>query len=490
MTTSAPPRPAALDEDRRLRAALLDLSDAELAAWLDGLTDAEVEDLEYRWSVWARDEQLEPAGLWRFWWIKAGRGFGKTRSGAETIKRWAHDFEWLSIIAPTADDARDICIEGESGILAVSPRWWRPTFNPSKRRLTWPNGARATYFTADEPERLRGKQHQRAWLEEPASWRYPEAWDQFLFGLRLPPDPRAVITGTPKPTRVILEIARDPATVITGGSTYENMANLAPAAAQAILGRYEGTRLGRQELEAELLEDVPGALWTRSTIQHRTVAEGPLDVGALKRIGVGMDPSVSDGEDASHTGIVAAGVGWDGRGYVLADRSTRGTPRRRAVAAVKLALELGAEAIVVETNNGGDWLPAVIRPIIEQLAEPGQQRPRVVTVKASRGKVTRAEPVAAQYEQGVWQHAPIDPPREGARGPIPPLSALEDQMVMWVEGDPSPDRLDALVWVATWLHPDGKPRSRPTRTAADAGSEAERRAGRRPITEGMKGRQW
>jgi phage terminase large subunit-like protein len=239
----------------------------ELAA---ALSPADARALLYDWPFWARPAQLPPQGNWRIWLLLAGRGFGKTRTGAELIRARvaASTARRLALVAPTAADARNVMVEGESGILAISPPWDRPRYEPSKRRLTWPNGAIATLYSADEPERLRGPQHDATWCDELASWRYPEAWDMLMFGMRLGPDPRAVVTTTPRPTKLIRTLIADPTAVVTRGSTYENRANLAPAFLDQIIRKYEGTRLGRQEIEAELLDDVPGALWTRGIIDH------------------------------------------------------------------------------------------------------------------------------------------------------------------------------------------------------------------------------
>jgi phage terminase large subunit-like protein len=252
-----------------------------------------------------RANQLPPDGDWRVWLLLAGRGFGKTRTGAELIRARAMALaaRRLALVAPTAGDARDIMVEGESGILAISPPWERPRYEPSKRRLTWPNGAIATLFSADEPERLRGPQHDAAWCDELASWRYPEAWDMLMLGLRLGADPRVVVTTTPQPTKLIRDLIADPTVVVTRGTTHENRANLAPVFLGQIVRRYQGTRLGRQELEAEILEDVPGALWNRGMIEATRASRAP----ALIRVVVAIDPAVSSTAGADETGIIVAG---------------------------------------------------------------------------------------------------------------------------------------------------------------------------------------
>src|SRR6185437_444861 len=243
------------------------------AAWLASLPElqrtrllrqmgvADRQAIRADWSFWARAEQRPPAGDWRVWLLLAGRGFGKTRTGAELVRArvGAGRARRVALVAPTAADVRDVMVEGESGILAISPENERPVYEPSKRRLTWDNGAVATLFSADEPERLRGPQHDFAWCDELAAWRHPEAWDMLMFGLRLGSDPRVVVTTTPRPTSLLRELIADPTVLVTRGSTFENRANLAPVFLGQIVRKYEGTRLGRQELEAELLEDVPGA---------------------------------------------------------------------------------------------------------------------------------------------------------------------------------------------------------------------------------------
>ena len=247
-------------------ASLPETTGKDLAA---AFSPAEARALLYDWSFWARPAQRPPTGNWRVWLLLAGRGFGKTRTGAELVR--ARVAAWtarrLALVAPTAADARNVMVEGESGILAISPPWDRPRYEPSKRRLTWPNGAIATLYSADEPERLRGPQHDATWCDELGSWRYPEAWDMLMLGMRLGNDPRVVVTTTPRPTKLIRALIADPTAVVTRGSTYENQTNLAPAFLQQIIRKYEGTRLGRQELEAEILDDVPGALWTRGVIE-------------------------------------------------------------------------------------------------------------------------------------------------------------------------------------------------------------------------------
>ncbi|HEY0838862.1 MAG TPA: terminase family protein, partial [Vulgatibacter sp.] len=294
-------------ETRSLRASLLSLEPAVRAEVLAGLSDEHAAALLYDWrGLWARDPQVTPQGEWRTWLLLAGRGFGKTRVGAEWVREQVESGKArrIALVARSAADIRDVMVEGESGILAVSPPWNKPKYEPSKRRLTWPNGAIATTYSADEPNLLRGPQHDAAWADERAAWRYDDAWDQLMFGLRLGSDPRCVVTTTPRPTKAIKELIADSGTFVTRGSTYDNRANLAKAFLEKIVKKYEGTRLGRQELNAEILEDTEGALWTMALIEASRVAEAPA---GLVRIVVGVDPAVTSGESSNETGIVICG---------------------------------------------------------------------------------------------------------------------------------------------------------------------------------------
>lgn len=406
------------------------LPESELQAAIEDLTEEEASALLYDWEFWARPSQLPPPGDWRVWLILAGRGFGKTRTGAETVidrvRRGVS--KRVGLIAPTAADARDVMVEGESGILACSPPDFRPLYEPSKRRLTWPNGAVATLFSAEEPDRLRGPQHDFIWADEPAAWKYPETWDMAMFGLRLGTDPRVIATTTPRPTRMIRDLVADPGTVVTRGTTYENARNLAPAFLTAIVKKYEGTRLGRQELNGEILDDNPGALWHRGVIENLRVREYP----SLLRIVVGVDPAVTSDSTSAETGIVVAGIAADGHCYVLEDASLQGNPLAWATAVARAYDQHRADRVVGEQNNGGELVEANVRTVAPRISYKG--------VWASRGKRTRAEPISSLYEQGKVHHV----------GTFP---TLEDQMCDWApdSGDPSPDRMDALVWALTEL---------------------------------------
>jgi phage terminase large subunit-like protein len=398
------------------------------------LSDEESLALLYEWRFWARAEQLPPDSDWLCWLLLAGRGFGKTRTGAEWVRDQVESgrCKRIALVGPTAGDVRDVMVEGESGLLAISPPWDRPTYEPSKRRITWESGAIATTYSADEPERLRGPQHDGAWCDELGSWRYPEAWDMLQFGLRLGDQPRVVVTTTPKPVKLIRELLADPTTAPTRGTTYDNRANLAAPFFAKIVKKYEGTRLGRQELRAEILEDMPGALWTRALIESLRVRTAP----ELVRIVVAIDPATTSGENSDESGIIVAGIDRDQVGYVLDDLSIQGTPDEVCRRAVKAYRDYHADRIVAETNNGGDWIESLLKTADPNIAY------RKVT--ASRGKATRAEPISSLYEQHRFHHV----------GAFP---TLEDQMCAFTPGFDrkaagySPDRMDALVWAGTDL---------------------------------------
>ena len=365
------------------------------------------------------------------WLLLAGRGFGKTRTASEDMAAYGLDNPGanLAVVAETFSDARDVCFEGESGLLACLPESSVRLWNRSIGELFLSNGTKYKVFSGDKPGGLRGYQHNRAWVDELAKFRYArETWTQLMLGLRSGENPQVVVTTTPRPISLLKDLRKRENTHVTTGSTFDNAANLAAPFLQEIRERYEGTRVGRQELYAEILDDVPGALWTRAMLERAFAKEAPL----LSRVVVAIDPAVTSGEDADETGIVVAGKGRDGRAYVLADRTCRLSPdgwARRAVAAFE---EFGADRIVAEANNGGDLVERVVRTVSPRISYK--------KVHASRGKRVRAEPVAALYEQGKVSHV----------GGFP---ELEDQMVAFVpEGsEESPDRVDALVWALTEL---------------------------------------
>lgn len=417
------------------------LPPAERRKFLNGLSPREAQELVHHWGFWARANQLAPEGDWRTWLVLAGRGFGKTRTGAEHVRDMVECGRWrrVALVAPTAADARDVMVEGESGLLAVCPPSFMPKYQPGKRRLVWPNGAIATTYSAEQPRRLRGPQHDGAWADELAAWRYTETWDMLMFGLRLGDDPRTVVTTTPRPIPLVRELMSSATTIVTRGTTYDNRANLAPAFMSSIIRKYEGTRLGRQELNAELLDDNPYALWKRDQVE--ALRRGQRDVPELVRIVVAVDPQVADPKpvekkdpESAETGIVVAGVDRMGHFWVLEDASLLGSPGEWAGRAVDKYIEYEADCIVAEVNNGG----AMVEFTVSTVAAARGLNVAYKGVHASRGKQTRAEPVASVYEHGRAHHV----------GAFP---VLEDQMCEWVPGMKSPDRMDALVWAATDL---------------------------------------
>lgn len=409
------------------------------------MTEAQATELLYNWRFWGRPAQLAPPGDWSTWMMLAGRGFGKTRAGAEWVRSKVcgstplakGEARRVALVAETAADARDVLVEGDSGILAVCPNDFRPTYEPSKRRLTWPNGAVAHTYNAREPGQLRGPQHDLAWADELAKWRYAdETWDMLQFGLRLGDNPQQIVTTTPRPIKIVRELMKDDTCVVTRGSTYDNAANLSAKFIKRVRAKYEGTRLGRQELYAHVLDDAPDALWQRANLDYFRRKESELP--PMQRIVVAIDPAAKKNEmpeDGAATGIVAAGLGEDGRGYILEDGTLRASPNGWARRAVSLFDRFSADTLVGETNNGGEMVKEVVRSV----------RPGIpfIEVTASRGKWTRAEPVAALYEQGRISHV-------GA------FAALEDEMVLFGPNgivDGTADRVDALVWALAQLFP-------------------------------------
>lgn len=422
-------------------------------------------DISFNWGLWARDNQLEPAdalpsGLfWVTWLILAGRGYGKTRTGAETVNKWAQtgNYGRIAIVATDAADGRDVMVEGDSGIINCSHPNFRPAYEPSKRRLTWPNGAQGFIYSAEDPDSLRGPQFHAAWCDEICKWAYPiETWDNLQFGLRLGDHPKQIVTTTPRPIKLLKDIILRDDTHITRGSTYENLNNLAPPFRAQVVARYEGTRLGRQELNAELLEDVPGALWQRSQIDEcraQRLENGKIMYkGAeveMAEILVAVDPTTgaNDDEDGpqNECGIIVTGKGRDGRGYVLDDRTITGSPDEWGKAAVQAYDDWKASWLVYETNQGGEMVASVLRACAKALREAKERSSDHIPLRkvhASRGKVTRAEPVSALYEQKRISHV----------GAFP---KLEDQMAEFTsdfdkkKAGYSPDRVDALVWAFT-----------------------------------------
>ena len=400
-------------------------------AWAESLTAAELASLNYDWSFWGRPEQQEPEGDWATWLALAGRGFGKTATGVQWIrKRVREGAQSIALIAETQKDLEEVVVPR---LLDCHPPHERPSARFKPVRLIWPNGAQALGYNGTEPDQLRGPEFDTAWVDELAKYRYAqETWDMLQFTMRRGARPRVFVSTTPRPIPVVKSIAADPRTVVTRGSTFDNAANLPPAFLLAMRNRYEGTRLGRQELNAEILDDMPGALWTRAMFDEHRVKAAP----EMQRIVVAVDPSGTKGasDDGDSIGIAVAGLGLDGRGYVLADRSCKLSPDgwgKRAVAAYH---EFRADRIVAERNFGGDMVRFVIQAADKSVAYQD--------VTASRGKTIRAEPVAALFEQG----------RVSMVGAFP---ELEDQLCAMTGsgylGEGSPDRADALVWALTDL---------------------------------------
>lgn len=426
------------------------LPESERHSALEGLSTKDKTALRYHWPFWARPDQMAPEGDWSTWLVLAGRGFGKTRMGAEWIRDLAHKNPGcrIALIAETAADARDVMIKGDSGLLSVDPTLDEDCWSPTNRCLTWPNGSRAWAYNATTPDQLRGPQHHFCWIDELAKFEYmQETWDQALFGLRLGEHPRVLVTTTPRPLPLIRKLMADENTVVTRGRTLDNKANLAETAVRQLYDRYEGTRLGRQELEGEILDDIPGALWTREAIDTARVREAPED---LERVYVAVDPATSSNEGSDEHGIVVVGLSRDSdgyaRGYVLHDGSLRGTPEEWAKKAVALYRRYSADKIIAEKNQGGEMVSSVIKA--QDRSVP------VELVHASRGKHLRAEPISALYEQGRVHH-------------VGRFDELEDQMCTFSvdssRAEGSPDRMDALVWGLTKLFEKIAGRARKTR---------------------------
>jgi phage terminase large subunit-like protein len=413
-------------------------------AFLGGLSEGALMSLPWLFEFWALPHQLPPEGAWKTWVIMGGRGAGKTRAGAEWVRAEVEGARPLdpgrarrvALVGETVEQAREVMVFGESGILACSPPDRKPEWEATRKRLLWPNGAVAQVFSAHEPEALRGPQFDAAWVDELAKWKRAEdAWDMLQFALRLGEHPRQVVTTTPKNVGVLKAILKNPSTVITHAPTGANKAHLAASFLAEVQARYAGTRLGRQELEGELLEDVEGALWTTATIEAGR-AERPE---RLSRIVVAVDPAVSGKTGADECGIVVAGALTEGppetwRAWVLEDASLSGSPLHWAEAAVSAFRRHGADRLVAEVNQGGKLVESLVRQVDPLIPYRG--------VSALAGKAARAEPVAALYEQGRVHHL---------RG----LERLEDQMcrmtVAGYQGRGSPDRVDALVWALSEL---------------------------------------
>jgi phage terminase large subunit-like protein len=412
---------------------------------LTNLSERESHEIVSRWKIFAHAHQIPPdlapdGNPWHTWLMIGGRGARNTRARAEWIRAQAlglppfatEKASRIALIGETEHDVREVMIEGVSGLLAVHAWHERPAWLPSRKRLEWSDGQIAQVFSADDPQSLRGPQFCCAWSDEMAKWRYAEAaFDMLQFGLRLGAQPRQLITTTPRPTALLKRLIGDPTSVVTRAATRANAHNLAPTFLQNVMGRYAGTRIGRQELEAEIIEDRPDALWSRAVLENCRVSEAP----PLQRIVVAVDPPAGSGKRAAACGIVAAGITEGGICYVLADDTVSGlTPNGWAMKAAALWHALRADALVAEVNQGGDMVRTVINEVDSSVP--------VTNVHASRGKWSRAEPVATLYEQGRVKHAGI-------------FAALEDEMcdfgVSGLSSGKSPDRLDALVWAIATL---------------------------------------
>ena len=424
------PRPGASGRIKRA-SDLLGLDPGARARVLEEMTPRECAEVFHDWTFWARDDQAPPPGDWIIWLILAGRGAGKTRAGAEAVRAWVQDYPIVNLIGATLADARDIMVKGESGILACCRRDERPRFLAAELKLEWPNGAVSALFSAEEPDRLRGKQHMKLWCDELAAWRQPDAFDQAMLGLRLGDKPQAIVTTTPRPSKIIKALAAGKDTIVTRGSTFDNRAHLARAFFERITARYKGRAIGRQELFAEIVEETPGALWTRALLERQRVAPeaAPKE---FAEIVVAVDPPARSGSKSDECGLVVAAKAENGLFYVPADLTSQGETPGAWGARVGAAFRgFKANRVVAEINNGGDMVAEVLRQ-----SEPNLP---VRAVHATRGKFLRAEPIAAAYERGLVFHV-------GA------FMKLEDQLcALTPDFDRraagfSPDRADALVW--------------------------------------------
>lgn len=413
------------------------LSPSSVAKLNASLTDAEKAALIYDWPKWARPNQMPPPGDWDGWLIIAGRFGGKTRTGAEFVRAEvdAGRARRIALIGETSADGKDVMVQGESGLLAVCPPWNKPAFVSSnskgRPKVTWPNGAQATLYDAREPDQLRGPQHDLIWFDEGAKYRYAqEVFDQAMFGLRLGMKPRWLMTTTPRPIKLIKALMKDAHVHVTQYSSHVNLRNIAPSVRANVIDRYAGTRLGRQEIDAEILEDIPGALWTRRNLDENRIRLDQLP--PLVRLVVAIDPAITSGDSANETGIICAGTSEAQRGFLIEDASMRGTPDGWARRAIACYRQYEADAIIAECNQGGEMVERVLRSVAPDVP--------VRLVRATRGKYVRAEPIAALYEQGRVSHV----------GTFP---ELEDQMIAFTPetaalrtpGDHF-DRTDACVW--------------------------------------------
>jgi phage terminase large subunit-like protein len=416
---------------------------ARREAWLAGLSPDEAAALEYDWSFWARPKQMAPKERYLTWILVGGRGFGKSRCGAQWVIDRAENGkagDRITIVGRTLTDAQGIQVEGDSGILAHSPPWFMPRWSPANNELLWPNGVKGLVFGATAPDAFRGWQSSAFWADEWCAWQHPDCLAQLLLGLRLGQAPQGIITTTPRPSKQLRELMERETTIVTTGTTHENLQNLAPTFAAEILSQYEGTTLGRQELYAEILDDAEGALWKRAQLDETRVTRHPK----LLRVVVGVDPAGSNSAKSNQTGIVVAGLGDDKDYYVLKDGTISASATQWATHAASLYHAFGCDRLIAETNLGGDMVGSIIRVVDPTVAYRG--------IHASRSKIVRAEPIAALYEQGRVHHVGFFP-------------ELEDEMCTYDPMSPdklrskstSPDRLDALVFALSDLHKNAKP---------------------------------
>ena len=411
------------------------LSESERNDYLSQFSEYELERLLNSYEFKARTKQKFPTGNWDTWLIRSGRGFGKSFIGSNWVINQAQTQKYpIALIGSNAADVRDYMVEtGESSIIKQSPKWFTPQYQPSKRRLVFPNGVIAITYTAEDPDQLRGFNGNSAWCDELAKYQYPEeVWDNLNFSLRLGENPKKVVTTTPRPIKLIKELIKDPKVIVTTGSTYENRSNLANQFITSIYEKYGGTRLGRQELEGEVLLDNPGALFNYTNLDQYRVKQAP----DLKQIVVAIDPAITAEEDSNETGLIVAGIDEQNHGYTLEDASNIYHPQEWALKAISLYDKHKANYIVAEVNQGGLM---VVNTINQAAKSIGHSPIQVKTVHATKGKFLRAEPVSVLYEQGKIHH-------------LGTFATLEDQMTSFLPGDDhSPDRLDALVWAYQFL---------------------------------------
>lgn len=420
---------------KKLIGFLLTASPDKRRAYLNKLDRAELLYLLHDWPLWARKKQLPPATKWHVWLLMAGRGFGKTRAGAEWVRSLAMSGKCglIALVGHTSDDVRHVMVEGASGILQVSPPEERPTWFPSRRLLVWPNGARARCYSSEDPNQLRGPEHEKAWCDEIAKWRYQQSWENLMLGLRIGSSPQVLATTTPRPLKWLNTLSKAPGVEVVQGISNENKNNLAPGFIDMMAKHFNDPALLAQELEGRLMTELPNALWDRSMIEHCRVEMPSRDI--LTTVVIGVDPAV---EGCDETGIVVAGKTEDGMIWILDDQTIHSRPKQWVDRIIAVWKRWKANSVVVEINQGGDVITDLLRS--QQINLP------IRKVRARQGKLVRAEPVALMYASGQVRHA-------GS------FIALEDQMCSCVPGirpTSSPDRVDALVWAVTGLQSSGR----------------------------------